>query len=261
MDAGFAPGVAEHLHHYVYALCDPTSGARFYIGKGTGDRCFEHIAVAQTSTRDHTREFEKLERIRRLTAEGSGVAIEILRHGLDEQTALEIEATLIELLGLRSLTNAVAGQHQRARGRMSVEDLNALYGAKPIRIDDADQLLLIRISRKWHPMMTANDLYEATRKYWRVSQRWTEPSAPRSPTHVLSVAEGVVRAAYRIDHWEPASDQAISEDPVREGRLAMSGKRDLEMEARCLGRDVTEYLPTGNQNPVTYVNCAQHTVS
>ncbi len=44
---GFAPATAGALKSYVYALVDPRSGRAFYVGRGRGDRCFDHVAAAR----------------------------------------------------------------------------------------------------------------------------------------------------------------------------------------------------------------------
>ena len=38
----FTHGVKEALNYYVYALVDPRDHRIFYIGKGKGDRIFQH---------------------------------------------------------------------------------------------------------------------------------------------------------------------------------------------------------------------------
>jgi hypothetical protein len=47
----------------------------------------------------------------------------------------------------------------------------------------------------------------------------------------------------------------IAAGPRRQGRIGFVGHRDVEIEKRYLGADVTPYLHSGAQNPVTYVNC------
>jgi hypothetical protein len=39
----FPPGVASKLKTYVYRLIDPRNGETFYVGRGQGDRVFQHI--------------------------------------------------------------------------------------------------------------------------------------------------------------------------------------------------------------------------
>lgn len=72
--------------HYVYALCDE-AGAAFYIGKGRGDRLFQHSKDAATG-----RAGAKYEQIRAL---GAGLRYAILLACKDDPYALGFEALLI----------------------------------------------------------------------------------------------------------------------------------------------------------------------
>jgi hypothetical protein len=42
----FPPGVIAELNWYVYRLIDPRNGETFYVGKGQGDRIFQHVKAA-----------------------------------------------------------------------------------------------------------------------------------------------------------------------------------------------------------------------
>jgi hypothetical protein len=68
----------------------------------------------------------------------------------------------------------------------------------------------------------------------------------RRPQWALAVYDGITRAVYRIEDWERTADGQ---------RWAFSGAPDHAMEEHYLWTDVTEHLPRGARNPITYVNC------
>lgn len=252
---GFLPGVAERIDSYVYALIDPRRGGGiFYVGKGRDERCFSHVAAAHRTTAKSTRDFEMLDRIREIEADGRQVKIDLLRHGLDEDEAFLVESTVIDVLP--NLTNRVGGRGVR---RMSVEETNASYSS-PTEIDPGHRVVLIRINRQFRRDMTEADLYEATRKFWRVGAPRRKLGSKRAPEWAIAVYRGVARGVYRIEGWEEPTAADIRELRNRKGRWGFFGRRDTEMESVYLHRDVSAYLrnsKTGNpsQTPIRYVNC------
>lgn len=249
VNATWRPGVEENLDYYVYLLIDPRNDRAFYIGKGTGGRCFSHVHEARKTTRDSKGDYEKLATIRAIETAGQDVRIDILRHGLTEDEAFHIEAAAMDLLGFSELTNRVVGQGTRHRGRMGVDDINAQYGAKPVEFDTSHRVILIRVPKRFSRGMSRSDLYEATRVWWRMGSR------RKKAEYAMAVHGGVVRAVYRIEGWIKPTPEDIAGDPVREGRHGFVGQADEEMEQRYLFSDVTEWLPQGAQNPIKYVNC------
>ncbi len=217
---GWRPGVEEQLSCYVYLLIDPRTDEAFYVGKGVGSRCFSHLAEATRTKRDEVGEYTKLDLIRSITAEGLDVRVDVLRHGLQEHEALLVEAAAIDLLGIADLTNRVTGHGGRELGRIGVEDINARYGATPIKVHPSDRLLLIRVARRFERGIDPGDLYDATRRWWRVGEYRRTLGSSRAPDLAAAVWQGVVRAVYRIEGWEQPSAADIAEDPIRQGRWA-----------------------------------------
>jgi hypothetical protein len=101
--------------------------------------------------------------------------------------------------------------------------------------------MLVRVRRKYYPGISPDELYMATRQWWKISPR-------RRPDYAFSVYDGVVRAVYAIDRdsWE--------QDPETR-RWRFSGVPDPTLMEEYCWRDVSSYLPAGAQNPIRYVNC------
>jgi uncharacterized protein len=255
----FSSGVAEQLEFYVYLLIDPRDGQVFYVGKGTGERCFAHLEEARRMRADTSGDYEKLKQIRAIERDGRHVRIDVLRHGLTEQEAFMLESAAIDLLGRAALRVRVAGHNTESHGRMSVDGLNALYGAEPVDIDPSHRVVLIRLNKSFERLMSATALYEGTRGWWKVGAGARKLGSPTAPEWALAVSRGVVRAVYRIEGWEEPSQALIAGDPKREGRWGFFGEPDAAMEARYLNRDVSSYLRSldgvPSQNPIRYVGC------
>ena len=111
---GFTPDEMASMGHYVYFFQDPRDGTIFYVGKGKDNRFLSRLQPSD-ETEWHNNRSEK---IREIEAEGHEVACFIARHGMDEQTALEVEGALIDILrliGNDKLTNKHRG-HSPSRG-------------------------------------------------------------------------------------------------------------------------------------------------
>ncbi len=85
--------MCEIWKYYVYRLIDPRNGETFYVGKGKDNRVFQHAKAEPGAIADELT--EKLKRIREIRNTGFEVAHVIRRHGMDEDTAFEVEAALI----------------------------------------------------------------------------------------------------------------------------------------------------------------------
>lgn len=252
----FLPGVAEQIGSYVYLLIDPRNRRVFYVGKGTGSRCFEHLIEAQQVQPAAAEDYAKLGRIRDIEAAGKAVEIRILRHGLDQRAAFLVESTAIDLINLlqpTDLLNRVSGigSHEAL---VTVEELNVQYGAKPVTIDPAHRVALIVINRQFCPGMPDDALYDATRRWWRVGPHRRQLGTIWAPEWAMAVYRGVVRAVYRIDAWEEPAEADLVSHPERKGRWVFRGQRDQVMEDLYRFRDVSSYL--GARNPIRYVWCA-----
>jgi hypothetical protein len=93
------------MNFYVYAIVDPRDMEPFYIGKGSGDRMYVHIRPSRIENRD----CEKNDRITEILASDNRPIFNKLHINLDENSALNLEAKIIENIGLENLTNITPG--------------------------------------------------------------------------------------------------------------------------------------------------------
>src|SRR5660398_198974 len=114
----FPAGVAGKLKTYVYRLIDPRNGETFYVGKGNGNRVFSHIRGEQDLDGDDLD--NKMKRIRQIRLAGFEVEHVIHRHGMDDKTAFEVEAALIDAYpGLTNIVGALEATTERCTQRKS----------------------------------------------------------------------------------------------------------------------------------------------
>jgi hypothetical protein len=236
--------VTRRLGFYVYLYLDPRDGRPFYVGKGQGERALAHLSAHGES--------RKAQMLTALRNEGLEPRIEILAHALpNEESALRIEAAVIDLLELDQLTNEVRGWRSIQLGRMPLSELIIYYAAQPVTV--IDPVVLIRINRLYRHGMSARELYEATRGVWKLGER------RHNARYAFAVFEGIVREVYQIDAWHPAGTTPYitrpAEDVQSPGRWEFTGQLAAEaVRSRYVGRPVSTYFTPGSQNPVAYVN-------
>lgn len=196
----FSPKTRENIGYYVYALVDPRNGKIFYIGKGKGNRVFDHANGAMESDA----ETEKIETIKAIKNDNKEVQHYILRHGLDEDTAFILESTLIDFLtyprfNLETLlANIQSGYDQWDRGIKTVNEIEQTYAAEPLVINDGDLLMCVNLNKSYRK---GKDIYEITRGDWIVGKE-----TRKKITHVLGIYQGIVRGVYKPETWEEIVD-------------------------------------------------------
>jgi len=131
--------VSARLAAYVYALADPRENGAlkdriFYIGKGNGNRCFNHAKIEMGGEPLNEGE-HKLAKIREIRSAGNKVEVLIVHHGLTDPEAHALETVLIPLLGD---TNKVAGHGDR--GSWLTENQVKEIHDRPIERGDIDLL-------------------------------------------------------------------------------------------------------------------------
>jgi hypothetical protein len=236
----FSQKTKEELKHYVYALIDPRDNKIFYVGKGSGDRVFQHAKAAiETFTTS-----DKLDTIREIINGGNEVKHYIVRHGLEQEyIAFILESVLIDFLTFKDfsevakITNIVAGHHSFDKGIKTVDELEQFYNCEELELNKIKHnLLAININRTFkikdkellarHP-----NIYEATRKSWAV-----DINRAKQVDYVLSEYKGIVRAIFKPTKWE------------KDGKRWMfEGEKitDEEILGLYLHKDISKYKGTG----------------
>lgn len=230
----FSQSVIEQIGFYVYFLRDPQKKEVFYIGKGIGNRVFDHVACAIAEPA----ESEKFDRIRAIESSGNSVQHFILRHGLaNEQIAFEIEAAIIDFVGIANLSNLHNGHYSTDFGIKTSEEVNAMYLAPVFSTNEP--VMLININKLFDREMTASEIYDATRKAWVVGERRNKAK------YAIATYRGLTREVYKINDWYQI-----------ENRWGFNGQlADETVRANFRYKSVKEIMVRGAANPIRYFNC------
>lgn len=238
----FTPEVSEKLRYYVYRLIDPRNGETFYIGKGTGNRVFAHVRGELGSDADLLT--EKLQRIREIRVAGFEVAHVIHRHGMDEATAFEVEAALID--AYPEATNLVSGRSTDERGLMHANQIIERYEA--LEAVFQHKAVLINVNRS---ATEEESVYEAVRYAWKL-----DPKKAARAELVMAVLQGLIIGVFTADKWLAATPENFPGTPAeRSGRWGFVGNEaPAPIAALYLRRRLPDAMrKRGAANPVRYV--------
>jgi len=255
--------VQKKLGYYVYALVDPRDDKIFYVGKGTNNRAFDHLKGKDSKGIKGSKRIL----IEEIIKSGKAPRIDIIRHGLaDEQTAFEVEAAIIDVIGLDKLTNEVNGHH-RERGYFPSDSVVRMYGAETVNtLDLPSNVIAFFLNQTYHPKIGRQELYDATRQFWDISlakvQAIYENDELVYPL-ALAVVDSVVVAVYQIQQWSIAggtlSTRISSLDPTPRNK---KGKELKEFVGQLIeGHELVnvklidgEEPLKANQNGFTYLD-------
>ena len=245
----FSKETIQKLKTYVYVYSDPDTLQPFYVGKGKGNRAFAHLLAEDES--------EKSKYIRALKEKGKEPIIEILVHGLEEETAYKVEAAVIDLIGIENLTNQQRGYESSTYGKVEVSVLDNRYAAKEICEENfSENTILIRINKSYYNGISPQELYDVTRGYWQVN-----PKRAREMKYAMPVYDGMILEVYEIQGWYPAhatmmcnreisseEKEATKERYEFVGRYASDSVRQF-----FKGKYVTSVFKKGGQNTIRYI--------
>ena len=200
--------VAENLGFYVYLYIDPRNGQIKYVGKGTGRRATAHLNALLKRCRelgkgagkgvvehlaDNRKVSEKTKWIEELNDAGLSPRIDILSRRLKKKQAFIVERSVIDVLGIPPLTNKVRG-HGTEQGRESLREIITWESAE--ETDIQHPVLLFRLNKSFHKNMSEEEIYEATRGFWRIGTERRQKAQ-----YAFGVFKGIVRGVFSIYDW------------------------------------------------------------
>jgi len=232
----FDERTCEEIGAYVYALIDPRDQKPFYVGKGNRNRVFQH-ATAALETEAET---DKLDTVRAIRRAGRSDEHVILRHGLDDATALTVEAAIIDFARYfeLELTNLVSGHHASAFGAMSADEVRRKYSAPPLDALGSD-CMLININRRFKEAKGAHSIYDVTRGLWRMA----DPTS-KGIKFVLSEYRSFVVEVFEVGEWY----QRERAGQMRWGFCGKIAPEDVRL--KYLNKKI--FKKRGTANPISY---------
>ncbi len=237
----FPTEVIDEIKYYVYRLIDPRNGETFYVGKGKGNRVFNHMkcAIKKEESDDLS---DKLSTIREIRNSGLNVIHVIHRHGMDEKTSIEVEAALID--AYPGVTNIQGGHSSNDYGPMNSIEIINKYAAEEANI--IHNVLMITINKS----IADNEIYDAVRFAWKVNIKKAAQS-----DYVLSVKQGIIYGIFVVEQWKEANKINFPEFNVdRDGRYGFVGKEaeDAIKQLYMHKRIPEKFRQKGAANPIKY---------
>ncbi|NMB01807.1 MAG: hypothetical protein GX971_09920 [Firmicutes bacterium] len=244
MDNGklfFSAEVSDKIKSYVYRLIDPRNGETFYVGKGKGNRVFDHIKSLKSANLDILN--DKLKVINDIKSAGLEVIHVIHRHGLSDDMAKEVEAALID--AYPGTTNEVGGFGSIDFGPMNAIEIINKYTAPEAELKH--KVIMISINRS---LSDGQDVYNATRFAWVLSKSRAEKAE-----YILAVKQGIIVEVFLPDKWMEATKDNFPEfGKDIEKRYGFIGNvaDDIIRELYKYKRVPDKYRAKGASNPIKY---------
>ena len=228
-DDNLLKNAQEKLGLYVYVLIDPRTQQIFYIGRGGdakdrggNDRVLSHFREAATyaSGGNPDQASRKVLRILEIWNSGLDVVWWIVRRDiLCPAICKQIEATLIDAFSVTGTPtlNAVKGYGSSESGLLSSQDVMLLNPPKINPKRSYKTVFMFPINQLYGDR---ENLYEATRKYWNVTEEWRSQQGAIA----LGINSMTSAAAFEVKSWRRAG-----------GKFAFTGVdvTDKSELARC----------------------------
>tara|TARA_B110000114_G_C14999044_1_gene359879 strand:+ start:159 stop:914 length:756 start_codon:yes stop_codon:yes gene_type:complete len=242
----------KELKSYVYLLINPDTKTPFYVGKGIGNRVFNHLMDAK----DGKVGTEKLDHIQSILKKHKSVEHVIVRHGLNEKTAFQIEAALIDTFRFIPTFNEFVsgniqgGMNSIENGLMSSEEVKRKYNALPLN-SIPNTTIIININGSYKKASGTDKIYMATKERWRMK----DPRAGQIK-YVLSEYKGLIVEVFEVNKWYAIQRQYNPGSKKSgqtyigygfDGEVALNKVRNL-----YINKSVAHKKKRGASNPIIY---------
>lgn len=245
----FSESVIKELGYYVYRLIDPRNGDTFYIGKGKGNRVFQHVLAAHSLLEDVESETEgdddislKYERIREIKRAGLEVIHIIHRHNMSEEIALEVEAALIDAFA--GLTNLASGKGNDF-GPMNAIEIERRYLIEEAVFDN-DKVIMISINKT----VGEREVYDAVRFAWRIDRKKAEKA-----DYILATERGEIIGVFIAHEWKLARKQHFPNFGMSTNKRSgfIGEEASEEIQKKYMHKRIPDsYRKKGASNPIKY---------
>ena len=188
----------------------------------------------------------------KIKSKGLKPKIEILIHGIeDEETALRVEAAIIDLIGINKLTNRQSGWKSATFGRMTLKQIISTYSKQQVEVSEPS--IFIRINQKFRYSMSEIELYDYTRGQWKVNVEKANKAK-----FAFAVYEGIIQEVYSVLFWLEAGKTLNTRNEIEavKDRFEFIGNiAEPEIRNKYKFKSVEHYFKKGNANPIMYINC------
>ena len=233
----FSETVSDALKFYVYRLIDPRNNTTFYVGKGKGNRVFQHVEAAE---KDNVSESQKNSRIQQILDADLTPSIIIHRHGLEESTAFEVEGALIDAYPY--LVNDQSGHHNEERGTKTLREIKEQYELPELPKPDF-KAIIINVNNIEN-RLDRESIYHQVRGHWVLN-----PKNAQKAEYVIAAYKQVAIGIFKPERWYPSDlarryyfEGTEAPEEVWNKYVGQYGKRILNPQLK------------NGQNPIKYFN-------
>ena len=238
----FPEEVVQKIGNYVYRLIDPRNGETFYVGRGNGNRVFQHASGINVDMVNEELS-NKSERIREIKNTGLEVIHVIHRHGIPNDVVNHVEAALID--AYPGLANEQGGEGSGFFGPMHTDEIIRLYALPMMEENPEEKLVLINVNNI-SDRSSKEAIYKQVRGNWRI-----DIHRARQADYVIAVLRGVAIGIFKANVWRDSLEH--------EGRYCFDGEAAEEKVWQKFvgthGKRIANEAMKHIQYPIRYWKC------